>query len=68
MFVHFKNSHSFPDLSSQNEDDTFEILEAEAKPHDLDFEMVSRPGTGADIDLISVASSQKSIGAGLFFQ
>ena len=44
------------DLSSQNEDDTFEILEAESKPQDLDFEMVSRPDTGAELDLISVSS------------
>lgn len=47
--------------SSRADDDTFEILEAEGKPQDLDFEMISRPATGADGDLVSIASSQRSI-------
>jgi hypothetical protein len=50
---------SLADLSSSRaDDDTFEILEAEGKPQDLDFELVSRPATGADGDLVSIASSQ----------
>lgn len=49
---------SLIDSSSHAEDDTFEILEAEAKQQELDFELVSRPGTGIEEDLISITSSQ----------